>query len=133
MKVAVVDEKIEFLQEMEDALNRVLTQLGEAAVEVTPYTSAQSFLGEYERGRFDVVFTDVKIGEASGIDLAFALRKIDPDIALIFMTSCNCFAAESYLVHAFSYLLKPVDEKALRSVMARLKRKLEPVEEAGFF
>lgn len=65
--------------------------------------------------------------EMSGIEIARKIRGIDPEILLVFCTSSNEFASESYEVNAQYYLQKPVTFEKLDRMLDRLN--LEKVDQ----
>ncbi len=54
----------------------------------------------------DIIFLDINMPEISGLDLA---RFVRPTKLVVFTTAFRDYAFESYAVHAFDYLLKPID------------------------
>lgn len=68
----------------------------------------------------DACFLDIVMPGINGIKLAEDLRKIGYSGHIIFMTASNDYAAESYNVKAFSYLLKPPDFNQINEVLKAL-------------
>lgn len=58
---------------------------------------------------------------ANGIEIARKIRKTDNTVKLVFVTSSNDFASESYAVAASYYLRKPFYKEDLRQMMVRLR------------
>lgn len=54
--------------------------------------------------------------DITGVDTARAIRKIDEDVKLIFITTSNEFASESYEVKAEDYLIKPFNKERLEKL-----------------
>lgn len=61
----------------------------------------------------DVAFLDIQTGGMNGLDLAVRLKKINPDIHIIFVTGYSQYAVDAFAMHATGYLLKPVTEEAV--------------------
>lgn len=72
-----------------------------------------------------LIFLDIYMGEPNGIDTAGKLREKGAECSIIFTTSSNEFAAESYRVHALYYLCKPYDHKEFESAMEVCKAMLQ--------
>lgn len=68
----------------------------------------------------DVCFLDIVMPEMSGVTLASELRRGGYTGHIVFLTTSNEYAAESYGVNAFSYLIKPPNPINVRSVMQKL-------------
>jgi DNA-binding LytR/AlgR family response regulator len=69
----------------------------------------------------DVCFLDIVMPEMNGIKLAENLRKINFTGKIVFLTTSNSFASQSYQVNAFSYMLKPITHEKLNKVMSALQ------------
>jgi DNA-binding LytR/AlgR family response regulator len=61
--------------------------------------------------------------EMSGVKLAEQLRADGYTGEIVFFTTSNDYASESYGVNAFSYLLKPLDPEIVRSALRKLEEK----------
>jgi DNA-binding LytR/AlgR family response regulator len=93
------------------------------------FTSGFAALAYFEDGKTaDIVFLDIIMPEMSGVEVAARLRDRGFDGHIVFLTSVNDFAAESYRVRAFSYLLKPVEKERLFSVL----RKIDEAREISY-
>ncbi|MDE6975851.1 MAG: LytTR family DNA-binding domain-containing protein [Lachnospiraceae bacterium] len=74
---------------------------------------------------FDVVFLDIIMRELDGIKTAQIFRERAFDKILIFVSSSREYVFEAYDVEAFQYLLKPVDDRKLKSVLQKAVLKTE--------
>ena len=96
----------------------------------------------------DLVFMDIFMAETSGVVLAREIRSLSTDVQLVFLTSSNEFAAESYEVGAMDYILKPTTQSQVKKVfenyiktrksqrryiLVRRGRDEVKIEEAGIF
>jgi len=68
----------------------------------------------------DVAILDIIMPEMSGMELAERFRKLGYKGYIVFLTTVNDYAAQSYGVEAFDYLLKPVSEPAIAKLMDKL-------------
>lgn len=97
-------------------------RLLESFVERTPFLCLHSsFLSPEEALQHlspdvDMIFLDVNMPGLSGIDLA---RFVQPPTRVVFTTAFRDYAFESYSVHAFDYLLKPIDYQRFLSTAQR--------------
>ena len=74
---------------------------------------------------FDIVFLDIIMQDLDGMKTAQAFRKKASDKILIFVSSSREYVFEAYDVEAFQYLLKPVDDRKLKSVLQKAVHKTE--------
>jgi DNA-binding LytR/AlgR family response regulator len=72
---------------------------------------------------FDVVFLDVEMPGASGLDAAPRVRDRRDPPAVVFVTAHAEYAVDAFAVEAFDYLLKPVDPDRLARVVERLRER----------
>ena len=61
----------------------------------------------------DVALLDIDMPGMSGLELAENIRRINPHIAIIFITAFSQYALDAFDVHPTSYLLKPFDQARL--------------------
>ncbi len=86
----------------------LLERAGHAAVIVRLGRDA---LAQLERREFDLVITDLRLPEASGLDIAAAAKAAQPDTPVILMTSFSSIesAIEALRRGANDYIIKPFD------------------------
>jgi len=87
------------------------------------YAAGEELLAS--EGRFDIVFLDIIMQDLDGMKTAQAFRKKASDKILIFVSSSREYVFEAYDVEAFQYLLKPVDDRKLKSVLQKAVHKTE--------
>lgn len=85
----------------------------------------------------DVVLLDIRMPEASGLELARRIHSLDAKLPVIFVTGCDSSetAIEAMKLGAYDYLLKPIDVPKLRDSVDRalkIRRMMHvPVRMAG--
>ena len=83
--------------------------LGEAGHQVKTTLSAKKALDILKEDPFDIVITDIKMPEMSGMELLNIIKKEHPDITVIVITGYSTVetAVEAMKLGAFDYLPKP--------------------------
>jgi DNA-binding LytR/AlgR family response regulator len=71
----------------------------------------------------DVVFLDVEMPGASGLETAPHIHERREPPAIVFVTAHAEYAVDAFAVEAFDYLLKPVDPERLARVVERLRER----------
>jgi DNA-binding LytR/AlgR family response regulator len=74
-------------------------------------------------GDCDVVFLDVEMPGATGLETAPLVRERRNPPAVVFVTAHERYAVDAFSVEAFDYLLKPVDPDRLARVVERLRER----------
>jgi two-component system, NtrC family, response regulator PilR len=78
----------------------------------------------------DILISDVKMPDMSGIDLLRAARELRPEIEVIMMTAfANVDTArEAFLLGAFDFIQKPFDNDLVKEIIARALEKIALVK-----
>jgi len=105
-------------------------------------TTGKAGLEKLQAGSFDLVITDLKLPDITGLDVIGAVRQIDPELPVILMTSFSSIesAIDALRKGATDYIIKPfrndnfafaveraVSERRVRRENAALKRSLRSV------
>lgn len=89
------------------------------------FSSAENFLFRYaEESDYDILLLDIEMGVMDGVSMAKLLRKDNDTVQIIFITGYSDYISEGYEVAALHYLMKPVKEEKLFSVLDRAAEKL---------
>lgn len=118
MKIAICDDEPTFINATCDLLQEWAT-MHSLPLTLYRFTNGDDLLAAHHQYCMDLILLDVVMPLLNGIDTARELRQKDTSVHLIFLTSSREFAAESYDVNAFYYLLKPVAREKLFSVLDR--------------
>lgn len=68
---------------------------------------------------FDILLLDIYMPELTGIELAHAVREMDEQSQLIFLTTSVNHAIEAFSLHAAHYLLKPYTAGQLEDALSK--------------
>lgn len=94
-------------------------------VQLALYPSAESFLFAYAEDKtVQILLLDIEMGQMDGVTMARTLRKDNDGVQIVFITGYSDYIADGYEVEALHYLMKPVDESKLFSVLDRAADKL---------
>lgn len=103
-------------------------------VHIDTFTSAENFLFRYaEESDYDILLLDIEMGKMDGVSMAKLLRKSNDTIQIIFITGYSDYISEGYEVAALHYLMKPVKEEKLYSVLDRATEKISKNEKRLYF
>ena len=120
MKILIYDDDLEELTQLSELLESLLKKRHIQA-DVQGVSTQQDFHNYLAQEEPDVVFLDIYLDdEAMGTELAKELREAKKNFSLIFVSTSNSHAWESYAVGADYYLLKPVTEASLGFVLDKL-------------
>jgi two-component system, LytTR family, response regulator len=94
------------------------------------YTSANEAFTAIKESKIDVIFTDIDMPEISGLEFRAKMRHIP---VCIFITSFPEYAAESFEVDAFDFLVKPIRTDRFALSMERVQNFFEIKQKADLF
>lgn len=124
MRIAIVDDNEEDRKYLTKEITEIFSEKTKENPQITQLSSGEEFvkvLSVSEPGEFfDIVFLDIYMKELTGIDIAKKLRQIDKVAKIIFITTSNEFASESYEVQAHDYLIKPFNKARMLKTMERI-------------
>lgn len=140
LRAMIVDDEAPARSE----LKFLLEQTGKIG-SISEASSVRSAIEMLMENRVNVVFLDISMPGASGLQLAEALHKLKNPPAIVFVTAYSDHAVEAFDVDAVDYLMKPVEEarldQAINKVIAHTKLAQEapnkvaveriPVEKGG--
>lgn len=126
LRIALCDDEADKLRETAALVQRYFQARPSVSGQVETFPGGGELLARMQESRgFDIYILDILMPGLSGIDAARKLRQLGDGGEIIYITNSNDFAADSYEVRAFSYLLKPVDEARLFKVLDGAVEKLE--------
>ena len=137
LKAIIVDDEAPARSE----LKFLLDELGQTEV-VAEASNVRDAIEKLKGYPCDVMFLDINMPEASGLQLAEALQRLKFPPAVVFVSAYSEHALDAFKVNAVDYLLKPVESERLAQAVQRVVehvtlhakvQKLEriPVEKAG--
>lgn len=122
MKIAVCDDEKVFRDEITEA---IYAELGRLDTDVKTYENGKELLMELKgKDVPQVCFLDIEMPGKDGLSVAHELKKLYPELPIIFLTSHTERAMEGYEVNAFRFLAKPINREKLVQALNDLKEKL---------
>lgn len=118
MKIAIVDDRS---ADRERLAGLAVSYLHKKKLhaDILYYADGESFLREFRREKFSIIFLDILMNGMNGMEVAHRVRERDKNCLLIFVTNSNAYALEGYWVKAFHYLMKPYSVQEFIKVMER--------------
>lgn len=125
MKIALVDDTPVELEILTDIINNELPH-----ADISTFSDGESFLKSWADHSYDLILLDIYMEKMLGVDVARKIRETDEDVRLVFCTTSNEFASESYEVGANYYLQKPVSTTSFQRMLKMIR--LSDYEENRF-
>ena len=96
-------------------IERMIKKNFSEEVEIIKAMNGREAVDLYSKHQCQVALLDIEMPGINGLDAADAIRSMDKDAVIIFITAFDEFdyAKRAIQVHALEYLLKPVSEEEL--------------------
>ena len=120
-KIAVCDD-----EEAVSAQVKELITEWNPSVDVVCFSSGEALLENYQS--YEAVFLDIDMAGMNGIETGKAIRKMDKDTKIVYLTAYRDYVSGAFGVHAFQYLLKPVNKKTIWNVLEEIFRYTKAAE-----
>ena len=124
IRISIVDDE-EIIREKISSLVSETLATEPVEAELRTYPDGESFLGASGTdGPSDILLADIQMAGMDGMELGRKIRRDNPGMYIIFITSYEQYAAESYRIEAYQYILKQDLEARLPGVIRDLARKI---------
>lgn len=119
MKIAVIDDERPSRSELCHLIKEILPD-----VVIEQADSGYAAMELVTQHQFDAMFLDIHLGDITGTKLSSMLRKIQPDLPIIFATAYDEYALKAFDLGAFDYIMKPFDPKRIEQTIQKLQHTL---------
>ena len=118
IETLIIDDEIGILRSLEMLLSK-------EGHKVTTANTGELGLSLATDGDFNVVFTDLRLPDISGLDIVLQVKKIHPATQIILITGFASIetAVESIKLGAYDYLTKPLSTDMVRITVKRALEK----------
>lgn len=131
IEVAFCDDEVSSLNEIRVLIDRYCADRNQEIV-CTAFQSPLELLTEIEKGmRPNILFLDVIMPGENGINVAKEIRQYDKIVKIIFLSSSDEYAVESYTVGAYFYQIKPICEDKFFRLMDSVISECENAQQSS--
>ena len=111
------------------ALKSLIRAINEAHPNLTPigFTNAKDCLSYAEQNPCDVAFLDIEMRDMNGITLAKKLKKINPQLNIVFVTSYTEYQGEALSIYVSGYVQKPATKAKIQRELENLRFPIKPL------
>jgi len=132
VKIIICDDEEKQINELSTLLRKWLKDRNLTA-QISCYNSAESLLFAYEDDKsVDILLLDIQMGGMDGVSLAKTIRQSDKGVQIIFISGYTEYILDGYDVEALHYLLKPILQDKLFTILDKALEKLDYNERAIF-
>ena len=96
---------------------------------ITHYDNGEDLVERYQP-EFDLLLLDVDMPFMDGMTAAGHIRRLDPEVVIVFVTNLAQYAIQGYSVNALDYILKPLNYFSFSQRLTRALRYVKKREDA---
>ncbi|AIQ53901.1 LytR/AlgR family response regulator transcription factor [Paenibacillus sp. FSL R7-0331] len=110
LNIAICDDSLKHASLLESQIYKIFESMSAVQAQVEVYQHPLSFMEHFSRGleKYHIIMLDIEMPDMNGIAVARRIRAVDPDVLIIYVTSHDSYMKESFEVHPFRYISKPV-------------------------
>lgn len=123
IKIAICDDEEEVIAEVKKCLENYKKEI----IEVSNFSSGECLVSC--SSSFDIIILDIDMDGMNGIEAAQQIRKKDKKVKIIYLTNYSDYTIFAFAVHAFAYLMKPVNQEELHRQLDEVLMYQPAVEE----
>ena len=123
VRIAIVEDEIMYKKQLEDFLHQYEKERKET-FEITLFTDGDEIIENY-KAQFDIILMDIQMQFMDGMTTAEAIREVDSEVIIIFITNLRQYAIRGYAVDALDYVVKPISYFAFSERLNRAVRRLK--------
>lgn len=118
MKIAICDDERRCLDQVLSVTSEYVKERSDRNLSIASFSHPEDLLEAAEKiGGFDIYILDIVMPHLNGIQLGEKLRDNGYDGKIIYLTSSEEYALDSFRVRAFDYIIKPIKKEVLYKVM----------------
>ena len=125
IRIAIVEDEASYAQQLTEYLRRYERESSQS-LDLKRFTDGDEIVEGY-KAQFDIILLDIQMRFMDGMTAAEEIRKVDPEVVIIFITNMAQYAIRGYAVDALDYVLKPVSYFAftqrLDRAITRMKKR----------
>ena len=116
MNIMTVDNEKPALEGLSRTISKVVSD-----AHIASFRDPQEALEYGMKEKVDIAFLDINMYPLNGVELARQLKKIHPEINIIFTTGYSEYTADAMKLHASGYIMKPVTMEKVRREIEDLR------------
>lgn len=128
IRVAIVEDSKETAQHLKSMIERYGKEYNRT-FQFSMFSNGVEFISDYIP-QYDLVLMDIDMPLLNGLETSKILRKLDGNVALVFVTNLEKYAINGYDVGAIGFIVKPLNYATLSVKMHRfmdmIKEEPEP-------
>lgn len=107
LKIAIVEDETEYVNQILEYIAQYQKECPKE-IHTTVFHNGSEIMQNYQSD-FDIIFLDIEMPIMNGMETAEAIRAVDMEVVLVFITNMAQYAINGYSVGALDFVLKPIN------------------------
>jgi len=120
IRVLIAEDDLQCFRQLEQFLADYSGETGRV-FQVTHYDNGEDLVEHYQP-EFDLLLLDVDMPFLDGMTAAGHIRRVNPEVVIVFVTNLAQYAIQGYSVNALDYILKPLNYFSFAQRLTRALR-----------
>lgn len=131
-KIGICDDEKLTCSNLEEIVDDYFKRRGERC-ELQVWYTAEALRSDMEKFRPDILFLDIEFPTDNGISVGKYIRDVldDERMNIVYISHKTNYAMELFQIHPYDFLVKPIQEKLVHSIIAKIL-KLDEVQSKEF-
>ena len=121
--IAIVEDEKIFSDQLVSYLNEYEKEHG-VEFRISIFYDGESILKEYTSD-YDAIFLDIQMPGIDGMQTAEAIRELDEEVVLMFITNMAQYAISGYSVGALDFVMKPINYYTFALKLGRVLKRVQ--------
>lgn len=124
LRIAICDDDDRFCGELEECVLKY-AEIHRESFDVSVYYSGEKLIEDMKRNiKFELIFLDIEMKKINGVQVGLTLRReLNQFLTqIVYVTAFECYAKDLFQNQPFDFLLKPLAEKKVFSVLQEYQR-----------
>jgi|GEM_PF-349548 len=122
LNIAVCED---IVADMERLKSHISCFFGDFPYSLKTYSDGHQILEDLRSNPFDIIFMDIVLKDANGIDLTAEINRIQPEAQIIYQSHYIEFFKDVYKTDHIYFLLKPIEFGDFQSSMKKALKSIE--------
>ena len=114
LKIAICDDEEKYIKDLKILLEKYGGKNNQK-MDFNTFNEGTKLLASGKK--YDIIFLDIEMEGINGIELAERLREYDMKVPIVYVTGYEAYWRRAYKVHAFDFIVKPINEAELYKTM----------------
>ena len=107
VRILIAEDDSQCFRQLEQFLDDYSRETGRA-FQITRFDNGEDLVEHYQPD-CDLLLLDVDMPFMDGMTAAGHIRRVDPEVVIVFVTNLAQYAIQGYSVNALDYILKPLN------------------------